>query len=108
VPDAGLPNSCITGAGEFEELPPFDNERVREREENWQLPPACAPAPWTKMEPAAVAVMVALVLSSKGDAPLAKVEPLGRVTSMVVPELFVNMKVSPEMKDTDELEKVRL
>jgi hypothetical protein len=59
------------------------------------------------MEPEAVVVMVALVLSSRGDAPLAKVEPLGRVTFMVVPELFVSVNVSPELSETEVPDKVR-
>jgi hypothetical protein len=59
-------------------------------------------------EPEAVAVMVALALSSRGDPPLAKLAPFGKVTFIVVPEVFVSVKLSPELRDTDELERVRL
>lgn len=60
-----------------------------------------------KIEPEAVVVMVALALSSRGDAPLAKVDPFGKVTFMVVPELLVNVKVSPELSETVVLDRVR-
>ena len=93
---------------ELDELPPPPaTPKPRFREENRQLPPACAPAPTMETEPDAVVVMVALALSTRGDAPLAKVDPFGRVTFIVVPELLVNVKVSPELSETVVLDKVR-
>lgn len=48
--------------------------------------------------PVDVTVIVALVEVSKGLAPVAKLEPLGSVTFMVVPELLVRVNVSPASK----------
>ena len=102
VPDAGLPNCCITAGGvvESEEEPPPPPPAGTLRARNFvEDPQAKPPAPATRTLPDAVDVMVVLAAFARvpdGEA----VDPLGRVRVRLPPALFVNVKLSPESRVT--------
>jgi hypothetical protein len=51
---------------------------------------------------------VALELFHSGNPPLANVAPLGKVKVMVVPDLLIKVKMSPELMDTEVLDRDKL